>query len=259
MTELSSKGAVSPTVEYGNWVSKRLVYVPAVAGAGFLALSVLVLAFVIPAAVSIAVAGYLAYARYLFGPRGGDVQGAIWSDLVSRLEWDGRGQALDIGCGSGALSIRLALKYPEASITGVDRWGGQWEYSKSLCERNAAIEGVGARVAFRQAGASSLPFPDGSFDAVVSNLTFHEVKDAPDKRQLVREALRVLKKGGRFAIQDLFLLKHTYGDIDDLIETIKGWGVSRVDFVETRNSQHIPRALKPPFMVGAMGLILGEK
>lgn len=40
-------------------------------------------------------------------------------------------------------------------------------------------------------------------DAAVSNFVFHEVRTQPDKRQVVREALRVVKKGGSFAFQDM--------------------------------------------------------
>jgi SAM-dependent methyltransferase len=247
------------TPEYGNWVSKRLVYLPAIVGIGLVVLAVWSLAFAILGVVFLLVAAYFGYARYLFSPRGGDVQGSIWSTLLTHLEWDGRGQALDIGCGSGALSIRLATKFPAAKVTGVDSWGAQWEYSKVLCERNASLEGVGERATFQRASASSLPFPDESFDVVVSNLVFHEVRDAPNKPELVREALRVVRKGGKFALQDLFLMKQVYGDVDDLLKTIRSWGVANVEFVETRKAPFIPRILKLPFMVGTLGLIVGEK
>jgi len=55
----------------------------------------------------------------------------------------------------------------------------------------------------------------------VSNLVFHEVKDTEDKRLVVKEALRVVKKGGDFAFQDLFHEEKIYGDIDDLSMRLK--------------------------------------
>jgi SAM-dependent methyltransferase len=248
-----------PEAEYGNWVSTQLVYFPALAGVALVALSIWFPLLTIPAAIFIIVAAYFAYARHLFASHGGNVQGAIWTMLLDRQEWDGNGRALDIGCGSGALTVRLARKYPAAMVTGVDHWDERWEYSKALCERNASLEGVGERITFRQASASSLPFEDGSFDLVVSNLTFHEVKDASDKRLLIKEALRVLRSGGTFAFQDLFLLKRLYGDVDTLLVTIRGWGATRVEFVDTHNAPEIPWVLKLPFMVGTLGLIAGTK
>ena len=89
----------------------------------------------------------------------------------------------------------MAQKYSNVHVTGVDYWGGTWEYSKGVCERNATIEGVKHRVTFLQASASSLPFDDETFDEVISNLTFHEVADTKDKRLPIKEALRVLRKG----------------------------------------------------------------
>jgi len=257
--ELTRTFASQTTAEYGNWVSRQLVFVPALVGLGLIALSVWSIVFAIPAAVLILVAAYFAYARYLFASQGGNVQGLIWANLLDHLEWDGRGQALDIGCGNGALAVRLAKKYPAAKVAGIDHWGKQWEYTKALCERNASIEGVEERLTFQQASATSLPFPDESFDLVMSNLTFHEVKDAPDKRLLIKEALRVLRSGGVFAFQDLFLSKRVYGEVDALLVAIRSWGAEKAEFVDTHDAPFIPWALKLPFMVGTMGLIVGAK
>lgn len=112
---------------------------------------------------------------------------------------------------------------------------------------------------FQKGTALSLPFEDGHFDAVVSNFVFHEEGGVSDKREVIREALRVLKKGGKFAFQDDFLIRKIYGDPDALIATIKSWGTARVEFVETRNSLFIPRLLKVPFILRTMGMIRGEK
>ena len=179
--------------------------------------------------------------------------------MIENLDWDGEGKALDIGCGNGPLAVNLAKKYPNANVVGIDYWGGQWDYSKETCERNAQLEGVGARVSFQKASAVQLPFPDGYFDAVVSNLVFHEVSSARDKIGLIREALRVLKKGGTFSLQDLFLIKKIYGDTDELIATLKNYGLTEVEFVATRDSKFIPRIFRLPFMIGTIGLIKGQK
>jgi SAM-dependent methyltransferase len=250
---------VKSTPDYGNWVSKRIIYSPAILGFAFLASAFLLWILAIPAILFFMAAAYFGYARYLFSPKGKNVQNQIWDLAISNLSWNGTGKALDIGCGNGALTVKLSKKFEEAQVTGIDFWGERWEYSKNACEANAEAEGVNDRIVFQKASASKLPFPDEYFDAAVSNLCFHEVADAKDKREVIREALRVVKKGGKFSFQDLFLLKQVYGDTDELVATVKSWGMSKVEFVETKNEFFIPSALKLPFMVGRIGILKGEK
>jgi len=245
--------------DFGNWVPTKSIYIPAAISLCFFGLSFAFPVLIVVAVVFLVVAFYFVYARYSFSPIGGNVQAQIRELVLAYLDWDGNGEALDIGCGNGPLTIQLAQKYPEASITGIDYWGQKWEYSKNMCERNAKIEGVAQRVNFQKASASTLPFEDGRFDAAISNLVFHEVRDAKDKRAVIREALRVVKKGGRFAFQDLFLLKPVYGKMDDLLATVRSWGITKVGFVKTADSAFIPKALKLPFMVGTIGILYGEK
>ncbi len=144
-------------------------------------------------------------------------------------------------------------------MTGIDYWGKKWDYSKSVCEHNARVEGVGDHLEFQKASASELPFPDESFDLAVSNLVFHEVSQVKDKRQLVREGLRVVKKGGHFAFQDPFLIEAYYGKPEQLLALVKSWGISQVEFVKTCDAPFIPRLLKLPFMVGKIGVLYGIK
>jgi SAM-dependent methyltransferase len=245
--------------DYGNWVSARLLYLPGGISVVLAGLSFLLPGLAVVAAIFFLCFAYFAYARYRFSCRGGSVQARIQALVLDSLEWDGEGSAIDIGCGNGPLTIAMAKKCPHARVTGIDYWGGTWEYSKSVCERNAEIEGVRERVSFQQASASALPFDEETFDAAISNLTFHEVGDVKDKREVIREALRVVRKGGSFAFQDLFLWKSVYGNVGDLLEMIRSWGIERVEFVNTSDSEFIPRALKLPFMVGTIGILRGRK
>ncbi len=245
--------------DYGNWVATKFIYIPGATGLFFLGLAIIFPFLIVVAALFLFVALYFAYARYLFSPQGADLQEKIRGLVLSSLDWDGEGQILDIGCGSAALTIALAQKYQGARIVGIDYWGKQWEYSKKLCEKNAEIAGVADRVTFLQASAAALPFADNSFDAVVSNLVFHEVGGVKDKKDLIREALRVTGKGGKFVFQDLFLWKQIYGEPDALMETIKSWGMTKSAFINTGDSTFIPALLKLPFMLGTIGTIAGEK
>jgi SAM-dependent methyltransferase len=122
-----------------------------------------------------------------------------------------------------------------------------WEYPKGTCEANARAEAVDDRVEFRKASASKLPFSDEYFDAVVSNRCFLEVSDTGDKGEVLQEAVRVLKKGGRFVFQDLFLLKQVYSEPQELVATIKGWGIADFEFIETGSLPFISSALKTTF------------
>jgi ubiquinone/menaquinone biosynthesis C-methylase UbiE len=130
----------------------------------------------------------------------------------------------------------------------VDTWGALWEYSLELCEANARAEGVTDRTAFTRANAATLPFEDGSFDAVVSNLTFHEVRGA-EKNAVLGEALRVLRPGGVFAFQDLFLWKRVYGGTEKLLTAAREYGADTVTLIPTRDAESIPQMLKLPFML----------
>ena len=249
----------NPKTDFANWVSKKFIYVPGVLTLLLIGLSFRLPAFYLPALLFLLITAYFAYAWWRFSPQGGNVQAQIVDLLLARLDWDGQGAALDIGCGNGPLAIKLACRFPHARVTGIDYWGKNWDYSQSVCESNARAAGVGNRLEFRKASASELPFPDESFDLAVSNLVFHEVSQVKDKRQLVGEALRVVKKGGRFAFQDLFLLEAYYGKPEELVTLVKSWGVSQVEFVKTCNAPFIPGFLKLPFMIGKIGILYGLK
>jgi SAM-dependent methyltransferase len=244
---------------YGNWVSKKLLYIFGLPSIGLGVVSIAFAVLIVPTLIFLFCFLYFAYARYQFSPSGGNVQRRVYDLVLEHLDWDGAGKVIDIGCGNGLLSIEIAKKYSNAEIIGIDYWGGVWEYGKAICERNAVIEGVPNHVKFQRANAASLPFDPESFDVVVSNLVFHEIHDSSDRTNAMYEAFRVLKKGGIYVLQDLFLWKRVYGEIDELIATIRSWGIKSVELRPTCESEFIPRALKLPFMLGTMGILYGIK
>ena len=181
----------------------------------------------------------------------------MWDFVLENLNWNGQGKALEIGTGSGGLAIKLAKTYPESLISGIDYWGKIWDYSKQQCERNAKIEGVGDQVNFKRASASDLPYNDEEFDAIVSNFVYHEVRDTRDKRLLIKESLRVLKKGGAFSLQDTFNNKKRYGDLEDFLDNIKQWGIHEVHFISTIDTVPMPSLVQLEFK--KIGIICGIK
>jgi hypothetical protein len=72
--------------EYGNWFSKRLVYVPGLASLAFLGSALFLPVLIAPAALFFVVFAYFAYARYQFAPQGGNVEDRylkIYLDLIT--------------------------------------------------------------------------------------------------------------------------------------------------------------------------------
>lgn len=141
------------------------------------------------------------------------------------------GKILDVGCGSGALTIALAHKNPEATVYGIDRWGMEYiDVTRKLCEDNAKAEEV-ENAFFLYGDVKKLDFPDGYFDAVVSNYCYSNVF-VSDRQQLIIESLRTLKKGGTFAIHDIMDWMH-FGDMDFFIQRLKMMGFEEVHLVDT--------------------------
>ena len=109
------------------------------------------------------------------------------------------GSLLDIGTGPGWLLVHLHRQRPDAQLAGVD-------ISPAMVSRareNLARAGCLGAIQIRQAAADSLPFPDGSFDTVVSTGSLHHWRE-PGRG--LDEVYRVLKPGGSGLMYDL--VKH---------------------------------------------------
>ena len=143
----------------------------------------------------------------------------------------------------------------------MDYWGAEWSYAKEQCEQNVKAEGLNDRIHFEKGDAAHLDFDTESFDAVVSNFVFHEVHSAKDKRDVVREALRVVKKGACFSFQDMFSQKSLYGDMDAFVEQLKKEGISEIHYIGNleKKLDFIPKYARTPWMISGMGILYGRK
>ena len=167
------------------------------------------------------------------------------------------GKGLDVGCGSGALAIACAKNNPEAEIVGMDRWGKEYaSFSKNLCEKNAAAEGVG-NVTFTQGDALALPFDDQTFDAVFSNYCYHNIP-SKDRQSILKETFRVLKKGGTFAIHDIFTVQK-YGDMQAFLEELKREGFESAELIDTTKGAYLSEVEAKKYMLGGSKLLIGKK
>ncbi|WP_026565377.1 class I SAM-dependent methyltransferase [Bacillus sp. UNC41MFS5] len=205
------------------------------------------------------IAFILSYSVYQFAPFGGNYQSKIHDLIVAKVNGARKGKVLDIGTGSGSLIIKLARTFPKSILTGIDYWGGNWEYSKAQCQQNAEIEGVSDRIDFLKASAAELPFHNDEFDIIVSCLTFHEVKDQRNKTEVIKEALRVLKPGGEFVFLDLFLDEKIFGDQEELLNVLKKHGVSELNSYTLANEMKLPKLLLTKKVLGNAMILSGRK
>jgi ubiquinone/menaquinone biosynthesis C-methylase UbiE len=103
---------------------------------------------------------------------------------------------LDVGCGTGTLAIAVARRVGRAGrVVGIDPGVRQIARARAkAARRKEPIE-------FQIGVIEQLPFPDQTFDAVLSSLMMHHLP-SPLKRQGLAEIVRVLKPGGRLVIAD---------------------------------------------------------
>ncbi len=112
-------------------------------------------------------------------------------------------KVLDLGCGTGTLTILLKQAYPQAEVTGLD---GD---PQVLAIARAKADKAGVSIGWEHGLAHDLPYPPAMFDRVVTSLVLHHLT-RENKRKAFEHIYRVLKPGGEFLILD-FGLPHSPG------------------------------------------------
>lgn len=133
---------------------------------------------------------YDSLAGVLLGP----FYDSVAADVAAAAPTGGR--VLDVGCGPGQLANRLARVHGLA-VAGLDLDPAMIQRAHANAERAVAAE---LRPTFVVGGVAALPFPDASFDLVVSTLSMHHWADATAGQA---EIGRVLRPGGRALIWDI--------------------------------------------------------
>jgi SAM-dependent methyltransferase len=127
---------------------------------------------------------------------------AIWpqeAPLFDRYGLPAAARILDVGCGTGEISSRLAERFPNAEVLGIDILLSHIELARERYTRLAP------RLRFEQGDAFRLPLPDRHFDLAVCR---HVLQSVPFPERVIAELVRVTRPGGR-----LHLLLEDYGMI----------------------------------------------
>jgi len=111
-------------------------------------------------------------------------------ETIKRLNLNPAEKLLDVGCGTGALLEAIHLKFPEVEVAGVDPSAEMLDVARRKLAGNITLE---------QGWAEALPFPDESFDVIVSCSAFHFCREPA---RALEEFRRVLKPGGRIVVTD---------------------------------------------------------
>lgn len=104
-------------------------------------------------------------------------------------------RVLDLGCGTGTLTIMLKQAHPEATIIGLDGDPKVLEIGRAKARQ------AGVDITLDEGMANQLPYPDQSFDRVLSSLVLHHLT-ADNKRRTLQEVVRVLRPGGGLYVVD---------------------------------------------------------
>lgn len=186
----------------------------------------------------------------------------VWDEIAGRLSPGER--VLDMGCGTGALAVRLARQ--GCAVTGVDISAPMLAQAVQNL-RQANLE---QQVTLRALGAVDLDtaFKDGSFDAVVSTLVFSELSE-DEIAYTLAQCWRILRAGGRLLIADEVRPNSTLGRIGAFCLRLP---FAVAAFVLTQNTTHQVAGLRDriegagfrimdavEYLAGTLELVVAQK
>jgi cyclopropane fatty-acyl-phospholipid synthase-like methyltransferase len=147
-------------------------------------------------------------------------------EIIKELDISTRDTVLDAGSGSGG-TCRYIARHTGARVTGINLSPVLHGQALLLSENLPDKE----RPRFELMDFTDTAFPDGSFSRV---LALESVCHTPDKNDFVREAFRLLQKGGRLLVSDFFLTdkKMTEDEKEMLNQWLRGWAMPNLAGIE---------------------------
>jgi ubiquinone/menaquinone biosynthesis C-methylase UbiE len=119
-------------------------------------------------------------------------------------------RVLDLGCGTGTLTILIKQMHPDAEVIGLDGDRIILEIARSK------INKAGLNITLDYGLAFQLPYPVNSFDRVLSSLVIHHLM-TEDKQRAMLEIQRVLRSGGELHIVDFGKPRNIYSRLVSLV------------------------------------------
>jgi ubiquinone/menaquinone biosynthesis C-methylase UbiE len=144
-----------------------------------------------------------------------------------------RGRVLDVGCGDGVTDLGIALRYGPKELIGIDPFKGFERLPQILADHHLGHMAMPKNLKFMAEDGNALPFPDNSFDALISWGSVEHMAGGYDRA--LNEMRRVLKPDGllfiapglfysnighhlgEFSTEPFFHLTHTHDEVRDIV------------------------------------------
>lgn len=162
--------------------------------------------------------------------------------LVENSHLSAGQRVLDLGCGTGTLTIQIKQFSPLIELIGLDGDPTVLQIARSKAEA------AGLDIKWKEGIAYDLPYPTGSFDRVISSLMFHHLTTS-NKLKAFQEVFRILKPGGEFHLLDfgkptstgMRLVSILIARLEEAGDNIRGLiptMLSQIGFSEIYESRH---------------------